>query len=83
MKHYTCIHSDKNLAIFACLPYSFHFLAALKGCSSLRAYFKHFGTSMEQEKFFKSSIVFHNHVRFNHLYNFRYFFVFSFKLITA
>jgi len=31
---------------------------ALQGCNSLRAYFRHLGTSMEQEKFLKSSIVF-------------------------
>jgi len=31
---------------------------ALKGCNSLRACFRHLGTSMEQEEVFKSSIIF-------------------------
>jgi len=52
---------------------------ALKGCNSLRACFRHLGTSMEQENFLTSSIAFFKNIKFNHLYNFRYFFVFSFN----
>jgi len=70
VKQHTCIHSDKNLAIF-CMP-PIEFPVALKGCKSFRACFRHLGASMEQ-KFFKSSIAFFFNMKCNHLYNFRYF----------
>jgi len=61
MKKYTCIHADKNLATFSMPP--IYFPVALKGCNSLRACFRHIGTSIEQ-KFFKSSIVFKKNIKF-------------------
>jgi len=73
MKQYACIHSDINLAIF-CIP-PMYFPLSLEGCNSLMTCLRHLGISMEQEKFFKSSIVFLN-IRFNHLYNFVIFYFF-------
>jgi len=54
MKQYTFIHSHENLAIFGMPP--IYIPVALQGYNSLRACFRHLGTSMEQEKFFKSAM---------------------------
>jgi len=51
MKQYTF---NENLAIFGTPP--IYIPVALQGCNLLRACFRHLGTSMEQEKFFKSII---------------------------
>jgi len=53
MKQYTCIHSDKNLAIF-CMP-PIYFSVALKGCNSLRGCFRHLGTNLSWTRISSSS----------------------------
>jgi len=52
MKQYTAIHSHENLVISGMTP--IYIPVALQGHNSLRACFRHLGTSKEQEMFFKS-----------------------------